>query len=311
MIQRQRPRRRSSFLPQIIFLILTFITAVSGTYVALELFGGRAQQQNAPEVITIEIVITATPAPTAIQALIAGGAQTSQVNLPASLGQADAAGAAATVDANRIGAVDVIISTPTPEPSEYFLPDNCLYHTVVSGDTPFGIADRYNADHNLMLQANNLTIETAVSLQIGQRLLVPLPGCNVTGLLDDASAAESADAGSDSSAALPALEIELVDAEGIGDITAEGIRLRNNGGQLNITGWTLSDERGNIYVFPELLLYSDVQITLYTRSGRSTGFALFWGRDESVWRAGAQLSLSDRDGNLRKTFTIPGDITLD
>ena len=100
------------------------------------------------------------------------------------------------------------------------------------------------------------------------------------------------------------IDFEIVAYEGLGDITSEVIRLRNNGAQLNISNWTLSDSSGNSYVFPELLLFNDAEINLYTREGRSTGYALFWGKDESVWQEGEHLTISDHGGQVRTTLNL-------
>ena len=299
MTQRQRPKRRTSFLPQIIFLILTFVTAVSGVYVALRLFGANGESTELPEIITIEIIITATPAPVSLQNIGQTGNLGGQVNLPSDIA-ADLSGAVSTIDAARIGAIDVILLTATPEAGGDFLPDNCLLHIMQGGDTPFAVAERYGADRNLLLLANNLTIESSVRLQIGDELIVPLEGCNIAGEIGDGAGALAAFATLDPNV----VDIELVTYEGLGDITSEGISLRNNGAQLNITDWTLSDASGNSYVFPELLLFNDAEIKLYTRSGRSTGYALYWGRDESVWQAGEQLTISDAGGQIRTTLTL-------
>jgi len=214
------------------------------------------------------------------------------------------------VDAARLGAVDAAISTPTVEAGGEFLSDNCKFYTVQGGDTPFGIAERWGANPYLLLEVNNPTLETATSLQIGDRLIVPLPGCNVEGQIIDAggatSAANSAAAANATSAPSQVL-IEIASVEGIGDITAEGIRLRNTGGEINISGWTLNDADGNIYTFPGLLLFADAGIAIYTRSGASTEGALFWGSDQAIWQAGEQLTLTDRDGQVRKTLQIPTD----
>ena len=299
MIQGQRPNRRTSCLPQIIFLILTFVTAVSGVYVALRLFGFESDSTAVPEIITIEIIITATPAPTPFGSFAPAGNLGGQVNLPSEIAS-DVSGAVSTIDAARIGAVDVILLTPTPETAGDFLPDNCLLHVMQSGDTPFGVADRYGADRDLLLLANNLTVETSVRLQIGDELIVPLEGCNIAGATGDNPAFAAAIATLDPNI----IDIELVAYEGLGDITSEVIRLRNNGAQLNITDWTLSDASGNSYVFPELLLFNDAEINLYTRSGRSTGYALFWGKDVSVWQEGEQITLSDAGGQTRTTLIL-------
>ena len=308
MIQKQRAKRRLNYLPPIIFLALTFATAVSGTYIALRLFGDNAEAETVPEIITVEIIITATPAPAqAATALPAGSSD--QVDLPADIAGAGSE-SVATVDAARLGAVDAALSTPTVEAGGEFLSDNCKFYTVQGGDTPFGIAERWGANPYLLLEVNNLTLETATNLQIGDRLIVPLPGCNVEGQIIETGGTTSTanSAASAIATSTPSqVAIEIASVEAIGDITAEGIRLRNTGGEINISGWTLNDADGNTYTFPGLLLFTDAVIAIYSRSGASTEGALFWGSDQAVWQAGEQVTLKDRYGQVRKTLQIPTD----
>jgi len=309
MIQKQRSKRRLNFLPPIIFLALTFVTAVSGTYIALRLFGDNAEAETVPEIITVEIIITATPAPAQAATAQPAASSSGQVDLPA-----DIAGtgpeSVATVDAARLGAVDAAISTPTVEAGGEFLSDNCKFYTVQGGDTPFGIAERWGANPYLLLEVNNLTLESATNLQIGDRLIVPLPGCNVEGQIIETGGTTStanSEAAANGTSTPSQVPIEIASVEGIGDITAEGIRLRNTGGEINISGWTLNDAHGNTYTFPGLLLFTDAVIAIYTRSGASTEGALFWGSDKAVWQPGEQFTLADRDGQVRKTLQIPID----
>lgn len=309
MIERPTASRRKNILPQIVFLFLTFVAAASGAYVALQLVGNESEQLDVPEIVTVEIIITATPLPPKLVTALPTGALRPQVELPLSLAQIAATEAAATIDADELGARQVAISTPTaaiagaPVQAEH-----CLYHSVLSGDTPFGVALRYGADFQELLDVNELTIETSQNLQIGDILIVPLEGC-----LQDAAPGEAPTQNA-SEAQVPAAEatstavnaqFELVAAEGLGDITAESIRLRNIGDRANMTDWTLSDEDGNSFVFPVTLLFPQGEVVIYTRSGTSTGDARFWGKDASVWEAGESLTLSDAAGRALLTLQIP------
>lgn len=303
MTQQQSRNQRFNCLPMIIFLALIFVTAVAGTYIALQLFGGNTATETVPEIITVEIIITATPAPVLATPPPARVSETGQVDLPVNIARPGDE-AVATVNAARLGAVDAALSSPTLAAGGDFLSDNCKFHTVSSGETPFGIAEQWGANPYLLLEVNNLTLESAVNLQIGDRLIVPLPGCSVEGQIIEADEADSpADANAVSTSAQVAIEVASV--EGIGNITAEGIHLRNKGGELNISGWILRDADGNSYTFPGLLLFTDAAIALYSRSGASTEGALFWGSDQAIWQAGEQFTLSDREGNIRRTLQIP------
>lgn len=309
MIQRQRPRQRINILPQAVFLFLTFVAAVSGTYVALRLFGDDTERTNIPQIITVEVIITATPLPAQVTTAVQDSANRPQVDLPADIAAETANDSLAVINPSALGAQDVAISTPTvviaggPAFSQ-----NCLYHTVISGDTPFGIALRYGADFNLMLEVNGLTQESATNLQIGDVLTVPLEGCVVAGESGEPAQVVSGALENPAVAATVTpvnTQFEILEVEGIGDITAESVRLRNLGDTLDISNWTISDSEGNSYTFLETLLFPDSAIVLYTRSGTSTYDARFWGRDTAVWESGEELTISDAQGRILQTLQLP------
>ena len=309
MIERPSSSRRKNILPQIVFLALTFLAAASGAYVALQLFGDESEQLDVPKIITVEIIITATPLPPKLVTALPAGARRAQVDLPLSLAEEAATEAAATIDADDLGARQIVLSTPTDASAGAPIqPQNCIYHAVLSGDTPYGVALRYGADFQQLLDVNDLTVETSLNLQIGDILIVPLEGC-----VDEVALGESPaqDTGADQAPTAEATstpvnaQFEIVAVEGLGDITAEGIRLRNIGDRVDMSGWTLSDEDGNTFTFPVSMLFPQSELVIYTRSGTSTGDARFWGKDESVWEAGETLTLSDEAGRTLQTLQIP------
>ena len=106
-------------------------------------------------------------------------------------------------------------------------------------------------------------------------------------------------------------QIEIVDVEGIGDITTEGVVIRNNGNTTDISGWTLSDSDGNTYVFPEgRRLFSGASVTVNTRGGENTAILFFWGLDEAVFGDSASGSevvvLANRDGEVQASLRLSG-----
>ena len=307
MIERSRSSRRRNILPQIVFLLLTFLAAAFGTFFAMRLIDDESEQSGVPEIITVEIIITATPLPPKLVTALPAGAQRAQVELPLSLAEEAATEAAATIDADRLGARQVVLSTPTVSiagaPAQA---RNCVYHSVLSGDTPYGVALRYGADFQELLDVNDLTIETSQNLQIGDILIVPLEGCVDAVAQAEAPQPVETEAPPATATATPVTaQFEIVAVEGLGDITAEGIRLRNLGERVNMSGWTLADEEGNSYVFPVTMLFPQSEVVIYTRSGTSTGDARFWGKDASVWEAGEALTLSDDLGRALQTLRLP------
>lgn len=85
------------------------------------------------------------------------------------------------------------------------------------------------------------------------------------------------------------LRVVSVNADAAGDDHAnlddEYVTFRNAGEEpLDLTGWTVSDEAGHAYRFPEgFTLEPGATVTLHTGAGRDTEDALYWGSEGAVW----------------------------
>jgi hypothetical protein len=181
------------------------------------------------------------------------------------------------------------------------------------------------------LEVNGLTEETANTLQIGDTVVVPLEGCNYnlppspTPTLDAAQTTPTPEVTDDpdvtpTPAASPTItlaptssnaQVSIVDVLDVGDVTAEGVRIRNDGNTVDVTGWTLTDVDGNEYVFTEQFLFSNAELTVYTRTGQDSPIARFWGLDEPVWQVGDVVTLTDADGDVQATIRIDDAVDLD
>lgn len=75
------------------------------------------------------------------------------------------------------------------------------------------------------------------------------------------------------------------DHENLGD---ESVTFRNAGNAtLDLTGWTVSDDAGHRYAFPDgFSLVSGATVTLYTGTGTDANDSLYWGADDAVWNNG-------------------------
>jgi Lamin Tail Domain/LysM domain len=347
MIEQQRPKQKSRLFPMLLFLVLVFIVALGGTFLGMQLFGSNPSEGRSgtiPQVITVEVIITTTPNPSPQVIVITATNQAGQVELPDGLAVANNVSGVqpgATIDPANLGASGANVDTAAQVAGTNgtTLPENCILHSIVDGATPFGIAEQYGANPFLLLEANNLTEDTAALLQIGDTLIVPLEGCPVelpptetpipppSNTPDPDSATATAEATeelafeftptitpSPTITLAPTAEnaqIEIVDVEGIGDITAEGIRLRNTGNTINVTGWKLTDANGNEFLFPEQLLFSNAEVTIYTRNGTNTPVALFWGLDDPVWEEGDVLTLTDSTEQVQANLRLPEEINLE
>lgn len=337
-------------------LLAVFIVAVGGAFLGLQLFGTPSSGEGQRvQIVTVAVLITQTPDPnstptfdpTAVEQIVgtrvaeALSQPRTQVAVPPGVLPSDPSLANLTVIAPAGTPIDVSQASSGAQSVSLSLPQNCIAHTIVSGDSPFGVAAQYGANPFLLMQVNGLDDVTASRLQIGDMLIVPLEGCPVDQLpayqpagvarslaqapapqpsatpvttLDAAGALSDAEATSGPGEPTATLtlaptaanaQIEIVGVERPGDVTAEGIRIRNNGNTLNVTAWRLSDGQGNTFVFPEQLIFSNGEVTIYTRAGQKTPIVLFWGLDRAVWEAGDVATLSNAQGVVQASFRVP------
>jgi hypothetical protein len=326
----------------LLILVLVFAVAVAGVFLGNRLFGAAdtASAESGMRLVTVEVVITATDDPNITPVVVVVTATPrpgeSVVTLPTVRGDgspgsvADPAGGP-TIDPALIAADSQLAATAAA------LPVGCILHVIEEGDTPFGVALEYEADFFDMMAVNALTDEAASRLQIGDVLIVPLEGCPVAEIAGDAEAATAtatatgtALATEDSSptpgatatpsrtptitptptTTLPPTAtnalVEIVGVERAGDVTAEGVRIRNAGNTVNISGWVLRDLDGNTYTFREQMLFSNAEVTVYTRAGQNTPVSLFWGLERAAWQPNDVLVLEDADGNVQASLRVPG-----
>jgi len=344
-------------------LFAVFIVAVGGAFLGLQLFGTPSDSAGQRvQIVTVAVLITQTPDPnstptfdpTSVEQIVgtrvaeALSQPRTQVAVPPGLLPNDPALANLTVIAPVGTPIDISEASTGQDVAALSLPQNCIAHSIVSGDSPFGVAEQYGANPFLLMEVNGLDDVTAARLQIGDTLIVPLEGCPVDQLpayqpagvarsLEQATAEQAtatpattlsagladaeatAEGASEPSLPTPTLtlaptaanaQIEIIGLERPGDVTAEGIRIRNNGNTLNVTGWRLSDGQGNTFTFPEQLIFSNGEITLYTRAGQKTPIVLYWGLDRAVWEADDVATLSNAQGVVQASFRVPAPMGL-
>ncbi|GAA0195848.1 lamin tail domain-containing protein [Halobaculum roseum] len=93
-------------------------------------------------------------------------------------------------------------------------------------------------------------------------------------------------------------DAEGEDGENLND---EYVVLTNRGDEpVDLSGWTLSDEAGFTYEFPDgVTLPADASLTLHVGSGEDTETDLYWGRERpTLNNDGETVTLRDEDGNL-------------
>ncbi len=333
-------------LPVFILMAVGGLLLISGC----SALGGDNEPRVRTELVTVEIIITATPDPdsTPRVQIITATPDRTRVAIPDDIVPDDATGDSSAADSdtepNSQSAANTSPGAETTADPGADLPQGCLLHTIEEGDAPFLVAQEYDADPFLLLQVNNLDEESSLLLRPGDTLIVPLDDCPVEQLpdfitstplpADDASeATEEATSEATEEATPEATEdltptvtptvtlaptavdddisIEIVNVLNPGDVTAEGVRIRNNGSVIDVTGWTVSDIDGNEYTFPDQRIFGESELTLYTRTGQDTAVVRFWGEDDSIWQSGDVVTLRDDEGRVQVSYRIEQPIDLD
>jgi LysM repeat protein len=198
--------------------------------------------------------------------------------------------------------------TPSPE---------MLTYQVKEGDTLGALAVEFNVRVSDILAVNDLADPDSIS--IGQILYIPtapLPEATATSIpptiVESATYHPSATATQKPNATATATEagqeprIIIAAIIGAGDLETERVQLlRTGNGELSLDGWRLEDGKGNVYIFPDLTLFTGGAINLNTRSGQDTVLDLFWGLAGPIWQSGKTVSLYDTQDVLRASYVIP------
>jgi hypothetical protein len=314
----------------IAMLVLNVLVSAGVIFAVLALRGPQSEPTSAAQIITVEVRLTQPPQPTQTPWIIT---VTPQPGTPSTFDLPPGVLPDATQELFPTLDPTLFAGNPDLATSSAALPAGCIPHALESGQNPAILAEIYGVDVFDILAVNNLTEEDVFLLQIGQVLIIPLEGCPLTpeqvavvtgGETGDATEEVTAAvvvAGADGTAeaAVPTVtptitlaptavnaQVQLVQVVGRGDVTAEGIEIRNNGATVDMTGWTISDAQNNVYTFPTRRLFSQAQITLFTRVGPDTAAANFWGRDTAVWGdAGDVVTLANAQGEVQAVLRLP------
>lgn len=183
-------------------------------------------------------------------------------------------------------------------------------YAVQPGDTLSNIAEAFETSIEEILAYNNLLNPDA--LEVGMVLTIPVPGG--TGLAPTPMPVEPTDTpppvptlsvdAAPEDFGDPELQISLV--IGSGDLEEERVVVRQAGeAQVSLQGWQIRSPGGEIYIFPQLVLFKDGAVTVYTKAGGDSVAELHWGLDGAVWNSGDVVSLLDPDGNIVAAYQVP------
>lgn len=88
-----------------------------------------------------------------------------------------------------------------------------------------------------------------------------------------------------------------------GQRTREAVVIVNEGEQVDLTGWTIANPRGQIYTFGSVLLFKESFINLHTTKGVDVPTDLFWNQDAAMWQKGDTATLK-RGTEVMATFEV-------
>ena len=101
------------------------------------------------------------------------------------------------------------------------------------------------------------------------------------------------------------VEISMIRTPGV--LSSEALRIVSNSDEIvSLENWRLEDANGNVLTFPNIqLLRKGVFVEVYSRSGHTTPYEIFWNQTEAVWQSGETAVLKDMLGQIQATYRIP------
>lgn len=87
------------------------------------------------------------------------------------------------------------------------------------------------------------------------------------------------------------------------NFTAEWVEIKNNGSDVNLTNWSISDTANHRYIF-NIVLPANASVKLHTKQGVDNLTDLYWGYKISVWNDGGDTAtLTDASGTVVDKYT--------
>ena len=101
-------------------------------------------------------------------------------------------------------------------------------------------------------------------------------------------------------------KVNILSTIGVGTITEERMVIQNDGTADSVlTGWYLTDNKGLVYTFPQLMLSPGARVQVHSASGKDTPTDLYWGRTSPAWTSGELVALFDAKNIARAFYRVP------
>jgi LysM repeat protein len=177
--------------------------------------------------------------------------------------------------------VTPVLPTPTSTPVVY---------VVRPGDSLSAIAAQFDVPVEALAEANGISDPNVI--KVGQQLVIPGP----TAIPTDTPVPTVTPTPN-----IPP-QLEIVEVIGRGAPKEETVIVANRGRGVSLDMWTLRDDQGNAYFFPNLYLAAGAEVRIHTRDGENSPEDLYWNRETAVWEeAGDTVILADSRGVVYAT----------
>lgn len=203
-------------------------------------------------------------------------------------------------------------------------------YVVQPGDSLSGIAEKFDVPVEELMRANGIT--NPDFLRVGQELIIPVGGLPPTTPTLPLSPTPTetplpfeppTPLPSKTRMGVPAVtatpkpttvvtatrqlqsQVRIRDIIAPGSLSGEMVIIYNTKQPLNLENWTLSDVEGNVYTFPDILLWgNEASLRIHTASGEDTATDLYWNLDEAIWgKADNEATLQDDQGNIVDVYS--------
>ena len=196
--------------------------------------------------------------------------------------------------------------------------DGCQRYFVQAGDNCGLIVEQFEITYQDLLGINPEINANCTNLRIDQELLIPSDSCAPppTPTLTPSPTSTPFPIGTFSITNTPIptainAEVEITQVLAFGDVSNEQVDIRNTGsGVVNLSGWTLQDDDGNVYTFGDIRLQPAAILSVLTRFGQDTPRGLYWNQTVSVWEEGDVATLLDANDDLQSTYVVQSE-TID
>jgi len=181
-------------------------------------------------------------------------------------------------------------------------------YVVEGGDTLGNIALKFDVSVDAIMKANGLTDPN--SLSVGQSLVIPVEGVlqatpSPQALVPTQAGVVTPPPTGTAIAQTGAPQVAIRSISDAGSLSSERVTIVNLGTVVDLTGWTLADNEGNVYTFPNLSLFQGGAVTVHTALGRDTVTDLYWGKAAAMWQSGETATLKDTQGRTQASFAAP------